>query len=658
MKFFRLKKLGITMASLLGFSALSGSVLAQDMEFTKSQRLNDRFAIEPVNANIESITGLTELTDAEYDRIDSLPVWEKSADAYIGPMETPELPPRSVDNSTQPYFRPIFNQSGGSCGQASGIGYNFTYEMNYVRNSDASITDNQYPSHYTWNFLNAGSGAGSWYFDGWDIIKANGCPNVTEWGGMAVSSTKWMTGYDDYFSGMNNRVVDYQRINSVNTTGGLDNLKQWIYDRGDASAVGGLANFAAYISNSDYVTLEAGTPDEGKTMLVQWGDSGYHAMTIVGYNDDVRYDFNNDGYYTNNVDINGDGVVNMSDWEIGALIFANSWGTSYGDNGFAYMAYKAIADLDKRGQPALTWNAVHILNTKASHAVTGALKVNITHPDRNDLNVIAVVEQNGSTYTKAYYGAFANAGGDWPMQGSTGPDNIEVGLDVSDLLAQIDLNQCAHISLKITETDNDTASDGMVTSLSLMDYTSGATEIVSPDTNVSITDNGTTVVTVDRNCDVIPPTGDIRIEYMTYKPMVQTNSPSVNIRIENVGDTTLNLADIEAEYHYTTESTGQVEEGQIYYAAHIPSWQYIGNYVNADVEIVGGEGILVISFDAEAGTIAPGEIVEVKSAFHMIDWQNYNQTNDYSFGMVTSYQEWTTIGGFINGALVWGTVPF
>ena len=33
-----------------------------------------------------------------------------------------DLPSR-VDNSTQPYFRPIFNQVGGSCAQASGVGY-------------------------------------------------------------------------------------------------------------------------------------------------------------------------------------------------------------------------------------------------------------------------------------------------------------------------------------------------------------------------------------------------------------------------------------------------------------------------------------------------------------------------------------------------------
>jgi hypothetical protein len=41
--------------------------------------------------------------------------------------------PYVVDNSTKIYMRPVFVQYGGSCGQASGIGYAFTYEINYLR---------------------------------------------------------------------------------------------------------------------------------------------------------------------------------------------------------------------------------------------------------------------------------------------------------------------------------------------------------------------------------------------------------------------------------------------------------------------------------------------------------------------------------------------
>ena len=60
-------------------------------------------------------------------------------------LVAPVLPafslPVSVDNSTSTAFPPIIDQTGGSCAQASGIGYMFTYEVNTLlhRNASASV---------------------------------------------------------------------------------------------------------------------------------------------------------------------------------------------------------------------------------------------------------------------------------------------------------------------------------------------------------------------------------------------------------------------------------------------------------------------------------------------------------------------------------------
>ncbi|MCD4731382.1 MAG: hypothetical protein K8R74_12325, partial [Bacteroidales bacterium] len=64
--------------------------------------------------------------------------------------------PADHDNSVWPYLRPGFNQHGYSCGQASSVGYNFTYEINRARNLPADVEENQYPPLYTWNFFNKG----------------------------------------------------------------------------------------------------------------------------------------------------------------------------------------------------------------------------------------------------------------------------------------------------------------------------------------------------------------------------------------------------------------------------------------------------------------------------------------------------------------------
>ena len=124
--------------------------------------------------------------------------------------------PDSLDNTQNQYFRPVFSQQGGSCGQASGVGYNFTYEINFERQLPADIPQNQYPTHYTWNFLNRGVGYGSWYWDGWEIIKSNGCPSVQTYGGMAAGGqSRWMSGYDNYSSGMLNRTLEMFAIECI-----------------------------------------------------------------------------------------------------------------------------------------------------------------------------------------------------------------------------------------------------------------------------------------------------------------------------------------------------------------------------------------------------------------------------------------------------------
>lgn len=271
--------------------------------------------------------GLPEITAEIQAKLDAIPEMTLSAIS-----STIELPP-VVDNSQNMFMRPIFLQSQNSCSQASGVGYVFTYEINSKRNLPSNTPlceENWYPSHYTWNFLNGGTNSGSWYYEGWDIIMENGCPNFPTWGGMAGDLKRWMNGYENYYSGMHNKVDSYWYIN-VGTSAGLETFKHWIHNHNTASEVGGLGCFSIYMSGVFYDVLPPESAEAGKMIIADWNYStgGYHAMTFVGFNDDIKYDINGDGLFTNHLDINGDGIVNMQDWEIGALKVANSWGLSW-----------------------------------------------------------------------------------------------------------------------------------------------------------------------------------------------------------------------------------------------------------------------------------------------------------------------------------------
>ena len=117
--------------------------------------------------------------------------------------------PLFVNNGDSKYFPPIFNQDGGSCGSAQNVAYMFTYEINSYRDLDASLPENQYPSHFTWLLTYHNS-------DKEDMLKAIGVPNVPTYGGRTYSKLfgpqthddndfGWMQGYDKWYSAMWNR---------------------------------------------------------------------------------------------------------------------------------------------------------------------------------------------------------------------------------------------------------------------------------------------------------------------------------------------------------------------------------------------------------------------------------------------------------------------
>jgi len=149
------------------------------------------------------------------------------------------------------------------------------------------------------------------------------------WGEMAGDYRRWMTGYEKYDSAFTNKIDSYFKIIITDSTK-LDILKHWLSDHNEGDSIGGLSNFIAMMTGFGYedAHFEEG-PEAGKWLIVRfpyYGDTNSHAFTIVGYNDSVRYDFNDDNMFTNNVDLNGDHILDLHDSEFGAVKVANSWG--------------------------------------------------------------------------------------------------------------------------------------------------------------------------------------------------------------------------------------------------------------------------------------------------------------------------------------------
>ncbi|NOR44188.1 MAG: T9SS type A sorting domain-containing protein [Candidatus Delongbacteria bacterium] len=442
--------------------------------------------------------GLSPLTVEQQKKIDAIPVL-LLPESYENRKS--ELP-YTVDNSLEPYFRGVFNQQGGSCAQASGVGYTYTYEQNFQRGTSADITDNQYPTHHTYNFLNSGSGAnGSWHFDGWDIIEAGGCPNVTDYGGMLWPSSDydfmhilWMDGYEKYENAMNNRVLE-QVAMPIGTPEGLEVLKQWFNDHCDSSAAGGIAVFAAGVS----YTFERGILGmnsfcPGESVVLKWDENVNHAMTFIGYNDSIRWDYNTDGKFTNDIDINGDGIVDMQDWEVGGLKMVNSWGTTWADEGYSWVMYRTLAQSLADGG---IYNSIaHSVRTRDSYEPTLKLKTIINYSDRDDLKIMAGIANDLSatepehTITFPY---FNFQGGD--AIGMAGDGNIlEFGLDITPLLSYATSGTEAKFFICVEHCGGGTGR-GSITSFSIIDDLGN--ETVSSQIDVAIAKDATTYASVN-----------------------------------------------------------------------------------------------------------------------------------------------------------------
>jgi hypothetical protein len=426
-----------------------------------------------------------------WDSLSLMNIPEKTMPAYLRADPLPAI----VDNSTRPYLRPVFMQVQPSCGQAAMIGYNFTYEIDYLRDQPAVFPQTQYPTHFAYNFQNGGDGwYGVSYFHSLEILRTCGTMNVYDYGDFFDDGKRWINGYNYYYNAMFNRIKGFYSIHT-GTEEGILALKHWLYDHMGEGNAGGVASYYA-CSPWNTQFLNDTTPEGGKYVMTAFSPMATHAMTIIGYNDSIRWDYNGDGKYTNNIDLNGDGIIDPRDWEIGGVKFVNSHGTGAQNGGFCYMMYKCLAETFENGG---IWNqAVHILDVDENYQPLMTYKVTLKHDNRQEVKIFAGVSQDTTDIAPAWLMDFpiiSYQGGKHYMQGNDTAESLkslEFGLDITPLLSHLQPGLPAKFFFVVDENDPMDEGEGEISSFSLMDYTSGNEEIVSTETPVTLANNSRT----------------------------------------------------------------------------------------------------------------------------------------------------------------------
>ncbi|GJM71883.1 hypothetical protein HMSSN036_40990 [Paenibacillus macerans] len=152
------------------------------------------------------------------------------------------------------------------------------------------------------------------------------------------------------------------------------------------------------------------------------------------------------------------------------------------------------------------------------------------------------------------------------------------------------------------------------------------------------------------------PAGSVRIE--AYNGTLQTTANTLNPRIKltNTGTKALALKDVTLRYYYTVNG----EKRQNFFC----DWTQVGSanvtsrFVKLPEAVSGADHYAEIGFKEAAGTLAPGQSIDLQIRISKDDWTNYSQSDDYSFNpSATSYAETLKITGYVGGALQWGLEP-
>lgn len=258
----------------------------------------------------------------------------------------PQLPIRitAVDNSTLKYFPKIANQGSiGSCTAWATVYYQFSYAVNKALNRDGKLEENTFSPMWVYNMINEGIDNGTFYSDAMTVLAEVGAVPYTSVPSYTVNRADNITNInatkENWIEASKYRVSEFYHIDlynrdidtvfTCNTDVDLETIKK-------ALATGEVLTGTTYsdkwikdtIKSNEYVSENNKYLGESIITMCNNESYGAHRITIVGYNDDIW------------VDINQNGSIEKG--EKGAFKIANSWGENSDNNGFVWMSYDAL----------------------------------------------------------------------------------------------------------------------------------------------------------------------------------------------------------------------------------------------------------------------------------------------------------------------------
>lgn len=453
---------------------------------------------ESISTKWSKETEVDPISDVEAEKVGALSS-EIPQEDFGGVM------PSAIDNSTLPSFPTIGNQILGSCA-AWAMGYyqhshNNGLVMGWVNNT---TTDNSHKcsTKFVYNMINDGVDGGAYFADSLAMLQKHGCVPWNLWPEDS-NYREWNTNQDHLKIALSRRNQAAQYITSVDTAAGLEQVKQLL-------ANGYVLTYGTYITSWTYTTIKADPSQTSNPLAGQQvmrymnGTVDGHGMTIVGYDDNAW------------VDINNNNVVDSG--EKGVLKIANSFGTSWKNKGYVFLAYDALKAVSAVSGGPSSGRVAAFMSNRVYHQVPRSAngveykpkyiaKFTMNHARRNQLSVKFGHSTTSGTSATSTFTPFAlyNKGGAYAFNGTTTAVTSTFLMDISDLPFNSSDNK-----VYLTMSDNTSGYPATLSSFEVMDTvnsTQSAASIPTP-------------VTADASTKTVS---------MNYVPTTANQSPVANI---------------------------------------------------------------------------------------------------------------------------------
>ncbi len=148
----------------------------------------------------------------------------------------------------------------------------------------------------------------------------------------------------------------------------------------------------------------------------------------------------------------------------------------------------------------------------------------------------------------------------------------------------------------------------------------------------------------------------IKVGMFNSNKPVTSDTIYPQFKLSNTGTAAISLSNVKIRYYYTVDG----EKPQSFWCDYSQAGtaNVTGTFVSMATAKTNADSYLEIGFASDAGSLAAGSSIEIRTRFAKTDWSNYTQTNDYSFNSTAAdYTDWSKATGYFSGALQWGVEP-